>query len=238
MKLVIHPPVEAARLEQIAAAAGPMQVVNAATESEAVAAMPDADAFFGKITPLLLAAARKLRWVQTATASLEHYVFPALVEHPCTLTNMRGLFSDNIADQVMGYVICFARNLHVYIRNQLSAKWAPVGGEAERVGFATGPAHVTAIDRAHKHLADLTLGVIGLGAIGSEIARRALAFGMRVVAVDPRRTDRPEEVAELWKPGELHRLLGASDFVVISAPHTPRTEKLFRQEQFRQMKPT
>ncbi|HKI33345.1 MAG TPA: D-2-hydroxyacid dehydrogenase [Gemmataceae bacterium] len=236
MKLVIHPPVEAARLEKITAAAGPMQVVNAATEAEAVAALADADAFFGKITPPLLAVARRLRWVQTATASLEHYVFPALVDHPCTLTNMRGLFSDNIADQVMGYVICFARNLHIYIRNQMSAKWAPVGGEAERVGFATGPAHVTAIDRAHKNLADLTLGVIGLGAIGSEIARRALAFSMRVVGVDPVREAAPEGVAALWRSERLPDLLGQSDFVVIAAPHTPRTEKLFRRPQFRQMK--
>ena len=131
-----------------------MRVVNAATEAEATAAIADADAFFGKITPPMLAAGRRLRWVQTPTASLEHYVFPTLVAHPCTLTNMRGLFSDNIADQVMGYIICFARNLHRYIRNQTSAKWAPVGGEAERVGFATGPAQVTAIDRAHQHLAD------------------------------------------------------------------------------------
>jgi phosphoglycerate dehydrogenase-like enzyme len=236
MKLVIHPPVEAARLEKIVAAAGPMQVANAATEAEAVAAMSDADALFGKITPPMLAAARRLRWVQTATASLEHYVFPALVEHPCTLTNMRGLFSDNIADQVMGYVICFARNLHVYIRNQLSAKWAPVGGEAERVGFAAGPAHVTAIDRAHKGLAGMTLGVVGLGAIGAEVARRALAFSMRVVAVDPLRDSAPDGVSALWRPERLPELLGQSDFVVIAAPHTPRTEKLFRRPQFRQMK--
>jgi phosphoglycerate dehydrogenase-like enzyme len=236
MKLVIHPPVEAERLEKIVAAAGPMHVVNAATEAEAVAALPDADAFFGKITPPMLAAARRLRWVQTATASLEHYVFPALVEHPCTLTNMRGLFSDNIADQVMGYVICFARNLHVYVRNQMAARWAPVGGEAERVGFATGPAHVSAIDRAHKHLGDLTLGVVGLGAIGSEIARRARAFDMRVVAVDLLREAAPEGVAALWRPELLPELLGQSDFVVIAAPHTPRTEKLFRRPQLRQMK--
>src|SRR5207248_10561122 len=101
--------------------------------------------------------------------------------------------------------------------------------------------------------ADATLGVVGLGAIGSEVARRARAFGMRVVAVDPRYNDQPPltppsplggegkgegVVAELWKPDELHRLLSASDFVVIAAPHTPRTEKLFRREQFRQMKPT
>jgi phosphoglycerate dehydrogenase-like enzyme len=236
MQLVIHPPVEAARLEKIVAVAGPMRVADAATEAEALAAIPDADAFFGKITPPLLAAAGRLRWVQTATASLEHYLFPALVEHPCTLTNMRGLFSDNIADQVMGYVLCFARNLHTYVRNQLSAKWAPVGGEAERVGFATGPAHVTAIDRAHRHLGDLTLGVIGLGAIGAEVARRALAFSMRVVAVDPVRDAAPEGVAALWRPERLTDLLGQSDFVVIAAPHTPRTEKLFRRPQFRQMK--
>ncbi len=236
MRLVIHPPVEAARLEKITAAAGPMQVVNAATEAEAAAAMPDADAFFGKITPPLLAAARRLRWVQSPTASLEHYVFPALVEHPCTLTNMRGLFSDNIADQVMGYVVCFARNLHLYIRNQLAAKWAPVGGEAERVGFATGPAHVSAIDRAHKNLADQTLGVIGLGAIGSEVARRARAFGLRVLAIDPARPTAPDEVAALWRPERLPELLGQSDYVIIAAPHTPRTEKLFRRPQLRQMK--
>lgn len=237
MKLVIYPPVEEARYERIAAAARPMAVVNAATESEALAAVADADAFFGKITPPLLAAARQLRWVQSPTASLEHYLFPALVEHPCVLTNMRGLFSDVIADQVMGYVICFARNLHLYIRRQQQARWEPVGGESERVSFATGPGTVSAIDRAHQHLADATMGIVGLGAIGSEIARRARAFGMTVVAVDPVQPTAPEGVT-LWRPDRLDDLLAQSDFVVIAAPHTPETERLFRREQFQQMKQT
>ena len=236
MKLVIHPPVESDRLAKIAEAARPMQVVNAATEADALAAVADADAFFGKITPPLLAAARQLRWVQSPTASLEHYVFPALIEHPCVLTNMRGLFSDVIADQVMGYVICFARNLHHYVRNQVRRQWMPVGGEAERISFATGPGVVTAIDRAHLHLADCTLGVVGLGHIGSEVARRARAFGLRVLAVDPVREAIPEGVEELGKPERLPVLLGQSDFVVIAAPHTPRTEKMFRRPQFQQMK--
>jgi phosphoglycerate dehydrogenase-like enzyme len=236
MKLVIHPPVDAARLERIRAAAGDMAVVNAANEAEAVQAVSDADAFFGKLTPAMLAAARRLRWVQAATASLEHYVFPELVAHPCVLTNMRGLFSDVIADQVMGYILCFARNLHRYIRNQLQAKWEPVGGEAERVSFAAGPGVVTAIDRAHLHLADATLGVVGLGSIGSEVARRALAFGMRVVAVDPVQAQAPPGVAALWKPERLPALLAESDFVVVAAPHTPQTEKMFRRPQFQQMK--
>src|SRR5262249_7194903 len=157
------PPVEPERLERIRAAAEPMTVINAASEAEALRAITDADAFFGKITPSLLAAAGPLRWVQAPTVSLEPYVFPPLVEHPCVLTNMRGLFSDVIADQVLGYILCFARNLHRYIRNQLAARWEPVGGEKERVSLAAGPGTVSAIDRAHMHLADTTLGIVGLG---------------------------------------------------------------------------
>src|SRR6476660_4783462 len=157
MKLVIHPRVELERLDQIAAIAGPMAVVNASDEEQALRHMGDADAFFGKITPPLLAAASKLRWVQAPTASLEHYLFPELAAHPCALTNMRGLFSDVIADQVMGYVLCFARNLHVYVLQGMSGRWAPVGGEGARVGLTTGPGTVNAIDRAHRHLGDATL---------------------------------------------------------------------------------
>jgi phosphoglycerate dehydrogenase-like enzyme len=186
----------------------------------------------------LLAAARRLRWVQSPTASLEHYIFPELVGHPCVLTNMRGLFSDVIADQVFGYILCFARNLHVYILQQARAQWAPAGGEGARVPFTSGPGVVNAIDRAHLHLGDATLCVVGLGAIGSEVARRGLAFGMRVLAVDPVRTEAPPGVEALWPVERLPDLLAQSDFVVIAAPHTPETVKMFRRPQFHQMKRT
>jgi phosphoglycerate dehydrogenase-like enzyme len=236
MQLVIHPPVEPERLDKILAVARPMEVVNSSNEGHALQHMSDADAFFGKITPRLLAAASRLRWVQAPTASLEHYLFPELMAHACVLTNMRGLFSDVIADQVMGYVSCFARNLHLYVLQAAEGRWAPIGGEEARVSFASGPGTVSSIDRAHRHLADATLGIVGLGAIGHEISRRAAAFGMRVVAVDPRSMDRPPEVSALWSVQELPQLLGQSDFVVIAAPHTPQTAAMFRRPQFQQMK--
>jgi phosphoglycerate dehydrogenase-like enzyme len=236
MKLVIHPPVELERFHPITAAGYPMVAVNAADEEQALRQMPTADAFFGKLTPPLLAAAPRLRWVQAPTASLEHYLFPELAAHPCVLTNMRGLFSDVIADQVMGYVVCFARNLHVYVLQAAAGRWAPVGGEDARVAFAAGPGTVNAIDRAHRHLAGATLGVVGLGAIGREVAQRAAAFGMRVVAVDPCHTDRPAEVEALWPVEGLPELLGQSEYVVIAAPHTPQTAGMFRRAQFRQMR--
>ncbi|MBI3455018.1 MAG: D-2-hydroxyacid dehydrogenase [Candidatus Rokubacteria bacterium] len=238
MKLVIYPPVEPERLTHVRAAAGDMAVVNAADEAAAIQAIADANAFFGKLTPPMLAVARRLRWVQAPTVSLEHYIFPELVTHPCTLTNMRGIFSDVIADHVFGYILCFARNFHRYIRNQLAARWEPVGGETARTTFAAGPGIATAIDRVHRHMADQTLGVVGLGQIGAEVARRGLAFGMRVLAVDPATTRAPEGVAALWKPERLSELLAASDFVVVAAPHTPETYKLFRCDRFRQMKRT
>jgi phosphoglycerate dehydrogenase-like enzyme len=261
VKLVLHPPVEPERLGKIVDAARPVAVVNAEDEAAARREIADAEGFFGKITPGLLRAAGRLRWVQAPTASLEHYVFPELVAHPCVLTNMRGLYSDVIADHVFGYVLCFARNFHHYIRNQQQARWAPVGARGDGAGaagaagagkgrwparrrpvpgagFVTGPAAVSSVDRAHLHLGDATLGVVGLGQIGSEIARRGLAFGMRVLAVDPVQTSAPAGVASLWRLDRLPDLLGASDFVVIAAPHTPETARLFRRPLLRQMKPS
>jgi phosphoglycerate dehydrogenase-like enzyme len=236
MKLVIYLQVDDDRLGRTVAAAKPMRVVNTASEAEIRTEIKDADAFFGKITAPMLAAATRLRWVQSPTASLEHYVFPELIEHPCVLTNMRGLYSDVIAAHVFGYVLCFARNFHQYLRNQLNARWAPMGGEQERTSFAVGPGVVSGIDRAHMHLADTTLGIIGLGSIGSEVARCAKTFGLRVLAVDPVADRVPSGVESVWKLDRLSDLLGASDFVVIAAPHTPQTTKMFRRPQFQQMK--
>ena len=179
MKLVIHPPVDDVRLERIREAAGEMVVVNAADSDSAAGEIIDATAFFGKITPELISVAGQLEWVQAPTASLEHYVFDELVAHPCTLTNMRGLYYDVIADHVMGYVLVFARNLHRYLRQQIDRRWAPVGGEEERSDFLSGPGWISGIDAGHLHLADCTMGVVGTGSIGAEICRRAASFGMK-----------------------------------------------------------
>ncbi len=240
MKIVIHPAVEADRLAALQHAAPGSAWVNAATEGRALAGIGGADALLGKITPGLLAAADRLRWVQAFTVSLEHYVFPALANHPCTLTNMRGLFGDVIADQVMGYILCFARNLHLYIRQQLERKYVPMGGEAARVGNAAGPGTVGAMDRATIFLPGATLGIVGLGAIGAEIARRGLAFGMTVRAVDrfPDRARPPAGLTLVEPIDRLPDLLGASDFVVIAAPQTPETVGLFDARTLALMKPS
>src|SRR5262249_670084 len=120
MKLVIYPAVEAERLRALEDVAAGAEFVNAGTVGEGGGALAGgADAFIGKISRERVGEADGRGWVQSFTASLEHYMFPELQAHECVLTNLRGLFGDVIADQVLGYVLCFARNLHTYIRRQV-----------------------------------------------------------------------------------------------------------------------
>jgi len=236
MKLVIHPGIDEQRYRLICEAANGFPVVNCESYDDALTEIVTASAFFGKITPELLENAFALEWVQSPTASLEHYLFPDLVSHACQLTNMKGLFYDVIADHVFGYITCIARNLHLYLRQQSRGEWNPIGGVDAVPSFASGPGLVSDVDRQHIHLADATIGVVGVGSIGAEVCRRAKAFGMTVLGVDPNCRSVDGAVDDVWQLERLPELLERSDFVVIAAPHTPATEKMFRTAQFEQMK--
>jgi phosphoglycerate dehydrogenase-like enzyme len=219
MKLLLYGRDFSTWVPRLQAEAPGVTVATASTEEEARAAVADADAFFGTITPGILASAGQLRWIQTPMAGLERYFFPALIEHPVVVTNMRGIFHDMIPDHVMCYILCFARDMHTSIRRQLERRWAP--RELRVV-----------------HLPGSTLGIIGLGGIGYGVAQRAAPHGMRIIAVDPRRTDRPPEVEELWGAERLDDLLAQSDFVALCAPETPETRGLFDDSKFARMKPS
>jgi phosphoglycerate dehydrogenase-like enzyme len=236
MKLVIFPAVSAERLARIEEAARPMTVVQAHDENQARTEIADADALFGYLTLDMLRAAHQLRWAQSPTASMEKYLYPELVQSPVIVTNMRGIFSDVIADHVFGFILCFAKNLHIYMRQQMAGVWRALGREANELPGYGGPGEVHASDRAALTLADCTLGVVGLGGIGAETARRGLAFGMTVLGTDPKAAA-PEGVA-LVSPDRLDELLARSDFVVIAAPHTPDTFKLINRERLQCMKRT
>ena len=188
------------------------------SEAEVLEVIGDADAYFGRMTPEILKKAEKLRWVQATSAGLDGFYFPELRESDLTVTNIRGIYSDVIADHVFSMVMAFARGLHYYVRNQSEGKWekgAPV-----------------------IHLAGTTLGVVGLGGIGLAVAERGPAFGMRVVGMDPAPKGKPDFIERVYSPDELSEMVGVCDFVVICVPHTPETEGLFNAEMFGAMKDT
>ncbi|MBT4843861.1 MAG: D-2-hydroxyacid dehydrogenase [Planctomycetaceae bacterium] len=238
MKLVIHPRIDTRRFDLLNSISEKLYIINAASTEIALREIRDAEGFYGKITPDLLAASQGLRWVQSPTASLEHFIFPELADHCCTLTNMRGLFYDVIADHVLMYILMFCRQMPYYTRQQLQSNWAPLGGEEARSDFSVGPGMVTAMDLAHSQLSDMTVGVIGLGSIGAEIASHCVKLGMRVVGVDPYCDSPPELLEFIGGKNGLFELLSKSDFVVIAAPHTPETEGMFNSECFTRMKNT
>lgn len=197
-----------------------MTLIVAEDEATASAAIVDADGAFGVMHPQMLARARKLRWLQSPQiAPPAGYYFPELVAHPVVVTNMREIFNDRIGAHIMAFVLAFARGLHYYIPQQLRAEWNPRQNDTGVV-----------------YLPEATALIVGVGGIGAEAARLAAAFGMTVIGTDARREDRPEGLAELYKPEALDELLPRADFVILTVPHTPATEGFMDRTRFQRMK--
>lgn len=218
MKFLVYPAISDSELAELQSVAGDATIINAPDEATARTHIVDADAMYGKMTPDLLAQAKQLRWVQAPVAGVEKYMFTELAESDVTVTNMAGIYSDQIADHAIMFLLMFARGMHIYFRRQLARQWQ---------------SGVPVI-----HVSDQTLGVIGLGGIGNEVARRGHALGMRVLAVDAKPRSKPDHVAELWSIDRLDDLLAQADFVVSCVPHTPETEKLITLPRLQRMKPT
>ena len=194
-------------------------VVVAETNNDAMREITSSDAAYGTLSSEVLRHARQLRWLQAPQAAPPAgYYHPELIAHPVTVTNLRGIFADRIPAHIMAYVLAFARGFHVYARRQNERRWEQ-----------GNPAPVV-------HLPGATALVVGVGSIGAGTAQLCATFGMRVIGVDPRVTKAPMGVAELHPPDYLDLLLPHADFVILTMPHTPKTEGLFRDERFRLMK--
>lgn len=192
---------------------------EADSEAAALDLIADADAYYGRMTPALLAAGKELRWVQATSAGLDGYYFPELRESNVMVTNLRGIYSDVLAEHVFAFLLSLARGIPVYFRRQLEGQWE------KRAASVI-------------HVAGTTLGVLGLGGIGLEVAKRGHAFGMRVLALDPAPKARPDCVDRIYGVDELHEMLAEVDFFVICAPHTGETDRMIDAAAFRAMKPS
>lgn len=219
-KIVLLPPgFQEQWPDQIRAAVPGAEVVVCRDPAEAGPHIAEADAAFGTVPPELLPRAGRLRWLQAPMAGPPAgWYYPELVAHPVTVTNFRGIFNDHLGAHILAFVLAFARGFHVYGPRQQRGEWQP--------GYTPVP------------LPGSTALLVGVGGIGGETARLLAAFGVRVVAVDPRQQEAPEGVAELHGPGALDRLLPEADWVILTAPETPQTQGLFRRERFQRMKPS
>jgi phosphoglycerate dehydrogenase-like enzyme len=206
--------------KRLAATQPNLHVIVAENETEAAGAIAQADAAFGTVSPGLLRAASRLRWIQAPQAAPPAgWYYPELIEHPAVVTNFREIFNDHIGAHIMAFVLAFARGLHQYLPQQLNRQWSPAP-----------------LDTGVIHLPEATALIVGVGGIGAETARLAAAFGMQVLGVDARRREAPPGVAELHPEAALDSLLPRADFVVLTVPHTPSTEGFMNRARFKLMK--
>lgn len=181
---------------------------------ETLAAIADAEAFFGYGTPAeLLEAAPALRWAHSAAAGVGGSITPTLRAHPVILTNSAGLYAEGMADTILAGVLHFVRALDVAVQQQAASRW-------DQLPFVGGP-------RAVSELNELRVLVVGAGGIGSAVGRRFSALGCRCVGIR-RRPEQgvPDGFARVAGPSDLETELTQADVVILAAPQTRETTSL------------
>jgi phosphoglycerate dehydrogenase-like enzyme len=200
-----------------------MRIVHLDSYDLLPAELPDTDIFAGfTLQPEQLAAARKLKWIHVTAAGVAQLMRPDVRARGITITNSRGIHAIPMAEHTIGLLLALARKFPASIRFQEQRRWA------QQEIWNARPSE----------LHGATLVIVGFGAIGSELARRARAFGMRVWAVT--RTGRADEslAHRVFPATELARALPEADYVVLAAPDTPSTHHMIGEEQLAAMKPS
>lgn len=201
-----------------------VEIVGVRTLEEARAAIPGAQVLIGYCSQDVFDAATDLNWVQVYFAGVENCVgLPAFEDKTLVLTNGQRLGSPTLADHAIALMMAQTRGLAGYIASQQRGQWKP---DWDRPPPPMG------------EVAGQTMLVVGLGGIGTQVARRAHGLGMRVIATRNSRREGPDFVDYVGLADEVWKLAAEADVVVNAAPLTDSTRGLFDKKFFKAMKPT
>jgi len=169
--------------------------------------------------PYAMKKIKDLKWFQILMTGYEHILATGLIPGHIPLTTSAGTVSIPVAEVVMGYLLFFVKKFRTSLENQKIHKMDRMLGQM-------------------RELHDRNIGILGLGHLGKEIARKAkLGFEMNVLACDNAVTEY-EYADVIHPPDKLDDVLKASDFVVLALPHTPETEDFIGERELKLMKPT
>ncbi|HXF62246.1 MAG TPA: D-2-hydroxyacid dehydrogenase [Caldilineaceae bacterium] len=181
----------------------------------------DADIYIGWLNREIYLAAKQLRWIQSPSSGVNYFLdIPELVASDCLLTSASGTHGAAVADSAMAMILAFTRGIRQSVRHQQERVWRP------------GEIRPTLVE-----LTGATMGIIGCGAIGRALAKRAKAFDMCVNAVDLFPNNKPAYVDELWGLDRLDDLLRTSDYVVVMVPYTAQTANMIGAREIGLMRP-
>jgi phosphoglycerate dehydrogenase-like enzyme len=206
-------PKEVAELQ----AAAPGVRLVAPERSRLMEELAEADGVLGPITPQMIQAARKLKWVQAGTAGVEYFLTPELKASDIVLTNCKIVQGPEIGDHALAMLLALTRELHRVIPRQSREEWTPR-------------------DYRPIELQGRTAVIIGMGGLGTQIAVRAHAFGLRVIGVDPKEIPETPFWQRCVPPDALNSVLPEADVVFVAAPATSETARMMGARQFGLMK--
>jgi phosphoglycerate dehydrogenase-like enzyme len=211
-----------ARLAGFQQVAPGVEFVAARDEAAALALIADADALIGFCEPDIVAAGKRLRWIQLFTAGAGPCsAIPEVRKRGIVVTNMQRISGPEIAEHALAMLLAFTRGLNTWLPQQSKARWDPSAFPMQSLWELKGR----------------TMLVVGLGGIGTELAERASGLGMRVIATRASAAAKPSFVDYVGKPDELLKLAGQADVVVNCTPLLPATLNLFDAKFFAAMKP-
>jgi phosphoglycerate dehydrogenase-like enzyme len=176
------------------------------------------------LRPEQFALAKRLRWIHAPAAAVHQLLIPEVVNSDVVVTNAREVHGPVVAEHVIALVFALAKKIPQAVRLQQRRVW---GQESM---WNDGP--------KPREVAGATLGLIGLGSIGGEVAGRASALGMRVIGVrEHAEGEKPPWIDEVFSSDRLDQMLPQCDYVVLAAPLTPATRGLMNARRLRAMKP-
>jgi len=218
-------PHEIERIQTAAAEHAQVEILTANSRDEFRKILRDAEVVYGGLGGADLDYAPKVKWVQAGGAGVEG-MDEKIKKSTITLTNYARTFAPGISETAIGLLLALSRGLVKYYLPQFYLKKTN-----NPVGTVKSDHHVEMVGR--------TMGIVGMGGIGSMIARRAFyGLDMRVIAIDPKPMPKPDTVAELHDPSYFMKMVPQVDVLVAAAPHTPQTERMFNEKVFSAMKKT
>ena len=179
--------------------------------------LADADIIAGnQVSIPTITNAKKLKWIQAFSAGVEKILTPEVVRSDVLVTNVSGIHTTPIAEHVLGFMLIFTRRFYETFKNQQQKIWKKNPNVTEIKGK--------------------TVLVVGLGNIGTEVAKLANFLGAKVIAVKQNTKDKPDFISKVYSPSQLEKVLPKADFVVLCLPLTPQTKHLFNLKKFKAMK--
>ncbi|ABR50309.1 D-isomer specific 2-hydroxyacid dehydrogenase, NAD-binding [Alkaliphilus metalliredigens QYMF] len=168
-------------------------------------------------TKEMVAGAPKLKWIQGVSAGIDAMPLEEITSREIILTNGKGIHGTHMAEYALAAMISLARNLHLVFRNQTKRKW-------ER-------------DILQGEIFGATVGILGLGSIGKEVAKKASLMGMKVIGLK-NTPESMEYVDHVYGPEEMDEVFIESDYVINLLPHTQQTHGIINKRHFQLMKET